>query len=78
VLFYALTTETGTPFSGRIEVEDDHVFDIKLLTFSRISAKVNDWDLCEIIEYIMYDDEDVDNDYYSTSGKDFVIEIFDE
>lgn len=78
VLFYALTTETGTPFSGRIEVEDDHVFDIKLLTFSRISAKVNDWDLCEIIEYIMYDDEDVDNDYYTTSGKDFVIEIFDE
>lgn len=75
VLFYALTSEKGTPFCGRIEVEDDHVFDIKLLTFSRISAKIDDRELCEIIEYIMYDDEDVDNDYYQTYGKDFEIDV---
>lgn len=75
VLFYALTSEKGTPFCGRIEVEDDHVFDIDLLTFSRISAKIDDRELCEIIEYIMYDDEDVDNDYYQTYGKDFEIDV---
>lgn len=75
VLFHALTTEKGTPFCGRIEVEDDHVFDIELLSFSRISAEIDDYHLCEIIEYIIYNDEDVDNDYYQTYGKDFEIDI---
>ena len=78
VMLYAMTSEAGTPFCGRIEVEDDHVFDVKLLSFSRISAKIGDREMCEIIEYVMYNDEEVDNDYYETSGKDFELEIIEE
>lgn len=75
VFLYALTSEKGTPFLGRIEVEDDHVFDINLLSISRISAKLEEMELGEIIEYIMYDDEDVNNDYYQTYGKDFEVNV---
>ena len=78
VMLQAITSESGTPFCGRIEVEDDHVFDIKLLAFSRVHVKIGDVSLGEIIEYIMYNDEDVDNDYYQTYGKDFQIEINDD
>ena len=78
VMLYAMTSEAGTPFCGRIEVEDDHFFDVKLLSFSRISAKIGDREMCEIIEYVMYNDEEVDNDYYETSGKDFELEIIEE
>lgn len=78
VMLYAMTSEAGTPFCGRIEVEDDHVFDVKLLSISRISAKIGDREMCEIIEYVMYNDEDVDNDSYETSGKDFELGIIEE
>jgi hypothetical protein len=76
MFLYAITSEKGTPFCGRIEVEDDHIFDIELLSISRISAKIGEMELGEIIEYIIYNDEDVDNDYYQTYGKSFEIDIF--
>ena len=78
VMFYVESLEKGTPFSGRIEVEDDHVFDIELLSVSRVSVKVGEMDLGEIIEYIIYNDEDVDNDHYQTYGKGLELEIIDE
>jgi hypothetical protein len=78
VMLHAESSEKGTPFSGRIEVEDDHVFDIELLSFSRVSVKVGEMDLGEIIEYIMYNDEDVDNDHYQTYGKGLELDIIEE
>ncbi|MFT6937285.1 MAG: hypothetical protein ACJA1N_001585 [Saprospiraceae bacterium] len=78
VMLYAVSSEKGTPFSGRIEVEDDHVFDIELLSFSRVSVEVGEMALGEIIEYMMYNDEDVDNDYYQTYGKGLELEIIEE
>jgi hypothetical protein len=77
-LMVGYTYEKGTTYAGTIEIEDDQEFDLSLLRICVSDVKVLDVFFAELIENVVYDDNDIFNDMWQTSGKSVEIDVYEK
>lgn len=73
-LFFAVSEDKGATFAGEIEIDGE--FDISKLKLNVDEVSV-EGEVYKIVTSVNYDDEEVDNDGLSTSGKSFEVTIYE-